>query len=518
MVVWMAWLAGGTWSSAADALPNYVTRAWRSDEGLPGNAVTAVLQTRDGYLWISTYSGLARFDGVRFTVFDEHSASGLANSRITCLFEAADGTLWIGNENGEVTRRRNGRFERMEVLARWASGKILRIAADETGEVWLLHQDGLLGWVRDGLVLEPESGGAPNLVMLTRTEDGAIWVARGGRVSKLEHGRLTAIQFGSEPANRFIQGIGAGRDGGLWVVLDGRVRKWKDGRWAEDGGASPWGLTPVLTLLETRQGCLLAGTSQNGCCLLFPGRDLEALDLNRARGFPSDWILSTCEDREGDLWIGTGGGGVAVVRPSKVQTVATPDQWQGRPVLSVCAGRDGTMWMGTEGVGIYRLRNGAWTNFSIPAGVTTPYVWSLAEDAQGRLWAGTWGGGLLLSHGEHFEQAPGLEEVHFPMPALLAARAGGLWVGTGAGLLHYQDGAATWLARNEGRMLRDVRAIAEEPSGTVWIGLYGGGLAQLKNGQARQFRRADPDPHWPPPTLSELTITFLPCFCQNGKP
>ncbi len=477
--------------STAGTIPNYVTRAWQSDQGLPQNTVTAVLQTRDGYLWISTYSGLARFDGVQFTVFDEHNTPALASSRITCLFEAPDGTLWIGHESGEVTRRRNGRFERVEVLARWTSGKLLSIATDESGEAWLLDSEGSLARVRDGLVLEPESGGALHLVMLARNDNGAIWVSRGGRVSKLEHERLTTVQFGSEPAYTFIQGIGASRDGGLWVVADGRVRKWKGDRWVEDVGASPWGITPVLILLETRQGCLVAGTSNSGLGLLFPGRAIDPIMFNRARGFPSDWIISACEDREGDLWIGTGGSGVVVVRPAKVQTVAPPDQWQGRPVLSICAGGDGTLWMGTEGAGVYCLRNGIWTNFSAQAGINNTYIWSLTEDAEGQLWAGTWGGGLLLHRGDSFVRAPGLDDITVPMPALLPARAGGLWVGTGAGLFHYHDGAAEWLARSQGRMLRDVRAIAEDSSGTVWLGLYGGGLAQLQNDQVRQFGRAD---------------------------
>ena len=52
------------------AAPNYFTRTWQVEQGLPQNKVTAVLQTRDGYLWVGTYNGLARFDGVRFTVFD----------------------------------------------------------------------------------------------------------------------------------------------------------------------------------------------------------------------------------------------------------------------------------------------------------------------------------------------------------------------------------------------------------------------------------------------------------------
>ena len=489
---WVLLASGnGAWPPTACAAPSYVTRSWQSDEGLPQNAVTAVLQTRDGYLWISTYSGLARFDGVRFVVFDDHNTPALASSRITSLFEAPDGTLWIGHENGGVSRRRDGRFERVKMVASWTGGKILAIATDELGDAWLLNQDGLLARVRDGLVLEPEPGVAGQLMMLARTEDGVIWVSRGARVSKLERGRLTTVQFGQEPAYNFILGIGASRDGGLWVVADGRVRKWKDGRWTSEACTSPWGVTPVLTLLETQHGCLMAGTSDKGFALLFPGQALEPIVFNRARGFPSDWITSACEDREGDLWLGTGGSGLVVVRRAKVQTLAPPDQWQGRPVLSVCSGRDGTMWIGTEGAGVYALRDGAWTNYSMEAGIRNPYVWSLAEDTGGRLWLGTWGGGLLLRQDDRFEPAPGLDDLYFPMPALLPTRRGGLWVGTGVGMFQYQDGAAAWLVRNEGQILYDVRTIAEESSGTVWLGLYGGGLVQLKQKELRRFRRTD---------------------------
>src|SRR5512135_3773392 len=82
--------------SPAAAAPIDVVRVWQAEQGLPQNKVTAVLQTRDGYVWAGTYNGLARFDGVRFTVFDQNNTPALRNSRVTCLFEAPDGTLWIG--------------------------------------------------------------------------------------------------------------------------------------------------------------------------------------------------------------------------------------------------------------------------------------------------------------------------------------------------------------------------------------------------------------------------------------
>jgi len=80
-------------SSPAPATPNYFTRTWQVEQGLPQIKVNAVVQTRDGYLWIGTYNGLARFDGVCFTVFNDNNTPELRSNRITSLFEAGDGTL-----------------------------------------------------------------------------------------------------------------------------------------------------------------------------------------------------------------------------------------------------------------------------------------------------------------------------------------------------------------------------------------------------------------------------------------
>jgi ligand-binding sensor domain-containing protein len=86
--------------AAACAAPNFVSRVWLRENGLPQNTVTSVLQTHDGYLWIGTYNGLARFDGVRFVCYDRGNTPDLADSRVTSLFEDKEGTLWIGHETG----------------------------------------------------------------------------------------------------------------------------------------------------------------------------------------------------------------------------------------------------------------------------------------------------------------------------------------------------------------------------------------------------------------------------------
>src|SRR5436309_1803541 len=93
-----------------NASAEYRFDVWMADSGLPHNTVRGVVQSRDGYLWAATLDGLARFDGVRFTVFNKANSPGLSNNRITALHEAADGALWMGFEDGGVARYHHGGF------------------------------------------------------------------------------------------------------------------------------------------------------------------------------------------------------------------------------------------------------------------------------------------------------------------------------------------------------------------------------------------------------------------------
>src|SRR5262249_54308567 len=107
------------------------------------------------------------------------------------------------------------------------------------------------------------------------------------------------------------------------------------------------------------------------------------------------------------------------------------------------------------------------------------------------IWAGTWGGGIYVRNGDRFERPPGLNDLTVPVAALLPSRAGGLYIGTGAGLLRYDGGDMCWLAVKPDVSLPDVRSVREAPDGAVWFGMSGGGLGRFKGGKIKQFRRGD---------------------------
>jgi ligand-binding sensor domain-containing protein/signal transduction histidine kinase len=469
-------------------LPSYFLRVWQTQDGLPDNAVSAVLQTRDGYLWLGTYGGLARFDGVRFTVFNSANEPELQSDRITGLFEDADGTLWIGHERGDLTCYRNGKFESQQVRETGVRRKISAIGADTGGDIWMLSEEGTLVRVRDAATCALPNQDA--VVLTAQNPSGRFWVASGGRLASLEHGQLVSLMDsgGSNSVGGYIQGICASRDGGLWIISDNHVRKWNGGGWTEDRGDNPCN-SAVTTMLEIKSGCLALGTLADGLYLLFPNR--MTLHFNHANGFPQDWIRCLCEDREGTLWVGAGSGGIVALRPGKVETVNPPDRFQGCVALSTTTSHDGAVWVGSEGAGLYRLLDNEWRHFDQSAGLSNLFVWSVSEDAQRRMWAGTWGGGIFRQQGDHFVVPPGLENVNVPMPAILHTAGGVTWIGTASGLIRYENGAVKWFGEKEGLTAPDVRAVAEAPDGTVWFGMLGDGLGCLRNGVLKQFRKHD---------------------------
>ena len=466
---------------------NYFLRSWHADDGLPDNSIMSVVQTRDGYLWLATFAGLARFDGVRFVTFNSAKTPGLQSDRFSSVFEDEAGNLYIGHEHGELTRYRDGKFETSTVHETGARRKIAAINEDESGEVWMLNEEGTLVRERDGA-----SCSLPNVngvAALARDTSGRLWVASNGQLAPLKNQQLVPLAATNGFTDEYVLGVCASRDGGLWVATPGRMRKWHDGVWSENLGTNPC-VTMITAMTELKSGGVSFGAGSGGLCILTP--DKKLLRYGHDEGFPHDWIRSLCEDREGNLWAGAGNAGLVALRVAQVETLEPPDHWQRRGgAQSVAATHDGAVWGTTEGAGIYRFLNGAWEHFGGSNGLSNQFVWCVSEDSKSNLWAGTWGGGMFIFKDGRFVIAPGMENVMPPMPAILHGRNGVTWIGSAAGLLRWENGTVKLFGEKEGLKLPDVRAIAEAPDGTVWFGMVGGGLGRLRNGAVKQFFKTD---------------------------
>lgn len=504
------------WAAAVLGQPaiNYCTRSWQSQQGLPESSVTAILQGREGYLWLGTYSGLVRFDGVRFVSFNKTSNPRLIHTRITSLFEDSEGTIWLGNETGDVVRFRNGQFEEAALPAvwrrkvfsidptdagrreqrekeLWESSKVSRISADETGDIWCISSEGIMVRVRDGMMLVPPAGAAMGQVGMARDARGFLWITRNGRLSRVEKGKIAEANLQGERADVYVQGLCPSRDGGLWLSCAGRVRKWKDDRWVEDLGRAPWGVRGLTAMIETKAGGIAAGTVDSGLYLI--GSNALSLHFGRTNGLSENWVRCLGTDEEGDVWLGDGKGLVSL-RAGNVMALTPPEGWEGHAVRSMSRGRDGCLWISTEGGGVYRYQEGQWRHFDERNGLSNLFVWSALEDEDGRLWAGTWGGGMFIKDGDRFRPADGLTNFTPAMTAILHGPDHVTWIGSAIGLLRCEEGRVVCFGAREGleSPMADVRAIAREQDGTIWFGMTGGGLGCLgADGRLRQFRQSD---------------------------
>ena len=174
------------------------------DEGWQQSTVTAIEQGHEGYLWLGSYHGLVRFDGVRFTVFNSGNTPGLVNGLVTSLLEDENGWLWIGHETGELTQYREGEFKQVVLPEGWPGGVIEAIGQDNAQDVWLLNNSGALFRVRDGALTQSPGGGksAAGKACLVRGTDRRLWVVANGIAAFLKDGSPVQVQFG--PENRYV--------------------------------------------------------------------------------------------------------------------------------------------------------------------------------------------------------------------------------------------------------------------------------------------------------------------------
>ena len=147
-----AWLCVCGSAYAAEPTGRFTVDVFGTAQGLPSSAVLAVTQTRDGYLWVGTLAGLARFDGVQFAVFDENNTPGLNSSQIIRLYEDRQTNLWIGTENGGIALVKAGKVTSVDLAQGGYGGRLMAICEDASGAVMLYTDTGLLARYRDGKV------------------------------------------------------------------------------------------------------------------------------------------------------------------------------------------------------------------------------------------------------------------------------------------------------------------------------------------------------------------------------
>ncbi len=517
-------------TNPAAASADLVIRSWGAEAGLPQNTVNSIAQTRDGYLWLGTGEGLARFDGARFTVFGIRE--GLPSVNVQRLYADREGTLWIGTGGGGLGRMMRGRIETLAFpQGLLASDIISALAEDSAGRLWVGTRAGLAQWdgtqfglegalshlnrtaintfladrkggmwiatARQGLfefrdhTLSERAGppGDERILAYCLLEDEAsnIWASVGnGKVLCLRNGQWTRYNETNGLPFAYVTSLAQGTNGTLWAgSLDDGLYRFAEGRFSAVREQNGLSANDIRSLFSDREDNLWAGTRAAGLNRL---SHRKIVSYGAAQGLTNAFTRSVAETADGTLWVGTYGGGLNTGGPGGFKpTVSEAPGFRYAFVDSVLATGDGSIWYGA-GRGLFRLQAGrlanAYTNMSwVHSGAVT----ALCDDRQGGIWIGTSESRLV-----HFAKGEFVEFPHRvtrgPVVALAQQPDGYLWVGSEAGgLKRVRAGDDAVLAATNGLLSQAIRTLYLEAGGTLWIGTAGGGLARWHGGRITNF-------------------------------
>ena len=460
------------------AITQYGLDRWTRTDGLPQNTVSAITQTRDGYLWFGTEEGLVRFDGVRFTLFNSRNTAALPDQNIRQLLEDHSGTLWIATLSHLVSYHA-GKWTSYTLPEGYSNSMVICLHQDANGTLWIgtstnvgTFQDGAIKDFRDA------KGDALKGAWAILETDNHILVFASKGLYRLEKGEYRSIC--AAPRNASSIAIAKTPDGTIWLGTAvsglGRLR---------DGVCSYLTTTDGLTsnyvdaLLVDRQGNLWIGTIDGGLHRYSEGR---LSTFTAADGLASNQIQCLYEDREGSLWIGTNGGGLNRLRDGVCTTYSTKEGLKGDFVQAVSEGADGSVWIGTNDGGLSRLKDGSFiAHYLQKDGLSNDSVTCLWNDNRGVMWIGTGGGGLdqMIGGRIHlFSRERGYAGTTFF--TIYADHSGVLWMGTDLGLCQLKDQQVTRVPGFNGYPL----CMKEDRQGTLWIGTNGDGLVGLSKGHS----------------------------------
>ncbi len=467
--------------------------SWTTDNGLPHNAVYAVTQTRDGYLWLATLDGLARFDGVRFTIFDKGNTRGIASNRCTALWEDADGTLWIGTEDSGLMRYRAGVFTvELSTANGLPNNQVRSVQSDYAGGLWIATSNGQVHW-RDGRLIEIFPSGSAHYA----APSGTQWRLDAAGLHRTPAGQKTAQLISLPNYKPLVEaaygGVGAYEDrrGNFWLGVPetGYYRvSGDDVRLFSEAEGIPK-TRIVNTIYEDAQGAIWFGTQERGLICFKEGQEGQSklfTVYTTADGLSSNSIVSIFQDREGTLWLGTWDRGLIRANRQFLKTYSTRDGLIKNNIYPIYQDQRGRIWLGSLGLSV--LQDGRFSSFDEQDGLHHKNIQALAEDRQGRIWIGVVGGIFCLEDGKFVDYAALVGDI--AVYAIHQDRAGTFWFGTSRGLFNWRGGAVEPLTALPGLPGNDVKVIHESRDGTLWIGTYSG-LAKIQSGKMTAYTAAD---------------------------
>lgn len=471
-------------------------RAWKIEDGYLGSEVNAFAQDKDGYLWVGTASGLFRFDGVSFTLWNPPGDS-LPLGVVLSLLADRDGSLWIGSSDG-LSHWDHHRLTRYKDRA---GQFVYSLAQDESGAVWFApysftedEEDVFCRVAHEKLACYGRKDGIPRGPSLNflRDASGTFWTARSDSLLSWREGGAAKVyelkQLRDNANQAGVTGLALDTDGSLLVGIGKQgpglgLQRFRDGQFSTvtapgfDGSRHR-----VISLFVDRHHALWMATADEGIYRLYQGK---ADHFGRLDGLSAEFARAIFEDHEGSIWIATADG-LDQLRDLATRRFSRTVYPQAHEFDNLVTLPDGRMWVGGDGI-LYTLAGNGNQFVSQAKGIEGKQVTTIFGDREGRVWIGLDNTLNLFSEGRLLPVRMTDGRPAGFIVSMAEDAAGGLFAVTAGPPRTLLSIDAKSMGALAVLPALDASKIAADPHEGIWIGTNTGGIQHLAKGAIASY-------------------------------
>ncbi len=465
---------------------------WSSKQGLPSDNITDVLQDKRGFIWIGTFNGLVKFDGVHFEIFTHKTRKDFKSNSATKLFEDSKGRMWIGTNGNGLAKYKDNKFTMYTIEKGLLSNYINAICEDNYGMIWIGTRKGLVYLDQSGKISVPSINGLKNnlVTMIYKDLNGKMLFAfeKSGLYELSPEGIIKSVY--NNPMKKHIvlsilmekkDKIWFGtRDNGLYVLEKGSLKHF-----------------PILdnirvkTINNIKLGKLgsIWICSDSGLFRFYEGKYTSYTEKN---GLSNNQTVGLYEDKEGNAWIATSRGGLIKLSESKFYTISTRHGLAHDTVNAIMRAKNGDYWIGTDrGISIYN--DGNFLDNPLLEKLSKIRIRHIIQDSTGKIWLCTYSklGVVTYFKGsiKTYSKDDGLSSNRCRFA--LEDKDGRIWIGTANGLNSIMDGKIRTYLKKDGLEDTYILSLFNDSKNNMWVGTNGGGASVLKKEKFTSYSKKD---------------------------
>ncbi|MCP4151111.1 MAG: response regulator [bacterium] len=471
----------------------YRQTTWTKDDGLPSNNITALLQDKKGYIWIGSFDGLVRFDGINFETITRNTHQGFKSTTGRILMEDQKGNIWIGTNGDGLAKYDNGKFTMFTTRQGLPNDLIRHLVEGKNGAVWIGTISGLAKLENNKITRFSQYKELDNAFIQTLYKDkrNNIWVCpRNGGIFIFKNNKFSRFDKYNELSQSVIVNVLENKKGDIWLAAQNNgifvISKGK----ISHHNLGDFNYVDYFT--EDEKGCIWIGTN-SGLVRFFDGK----FDFfSEPEGLLSNYITKIIEDKEGNLWLGTSRNGVTKLSDMKFSTISTRHGLLNNNVNAIMEAKNGNFWIATD-KGVYIFKKGKPVSIPFIDRIKKVRVRHLYQDRAGYTWISTYSDWGVVSYKngiiKSYTTSNGLSSNNCRVS--LQDKTGDIWVGTFHGLnrIHKKSNTITSYTMENCDSLKNdfIMCIFEDSNGELRIGTDGGGAYLFKNGSFIPFTRKD---------------------------